>query len=228
METSLTNRPQFKFIWSQDAQEKYAAVDPDTDTKHQIFQADKYNKGWVVEKEPEQWQNYLQLITDMKLLELLENGFFNWFDDVTYIKNSLCFNNGVLYISLVDGNINNTPSQQDTTSWTQVYTLSASDYDNGVADLLSKVSSHVTSTGNSNPHEDDVATIGGYTQQEIDNMFSAGNTATMAHHIADKDNPHNVTCAQLKILPIEGGVFTGIVNFSGGLNYNKYYIGWIH
>lgn len=228
MEESETHRPEFRFVWANSARTPYEAVDPDTDVNHKIFQKDKYEKGWVAEKEPEQWQNFVQQITDMKILEMLENGFFKWFNDIVYPKNSLCISDGVLYISLVNDNENNSPSPQDKTNWTQAYTLSASDYEGGLASLLSKTSNHISLTGSANPHKDDITTIGGYTQQQIDNMFSAGNSSTMAHHIADKNNPHKVTYQQLNILPKSGGKFVGEVTFSGGLNHNKFYIGWIN
>ncbi|MEY6830940.1 hypothetical protein [Enterobacter roggenkampii] len=89
------------------------------------------------------------------------------------------------------------------------------------------MSSHIAATGGANPHQDDVTTIGGYTEEQINEMFSPDNPETMAHHIADKNNPHKVTCEQLDILPKEGGVFTGTVKFSGGINVGGAYIGWI-
>lgn len=224
-----TSRISLPAVWAETAETQYAPVDPDLDTAHFLFIENRYQSlGWQTgEIEPEQWQNFLQQITDLKINECLQYGFFNWFADVVYLTNSICFFNGDLYISLADNNVGHSPDEAGSKYWTLVFTISGSEYESTIPDLVNKVSTHIAATGSANPHQDDVTTIGGYTEEEIDEMFSPDNPETMAHHVADMNNPHEVTCEQLQILPKEGGIFTGIVKFSGGINIGNGFIGWI-
>ncbi|MBI0275398.1 hypothetical protein I6H07_06060 [Hafnia alvei] len=213
-----TSRKSYPLVWSINADAIYAATDPDLDTEHPIYIENRYEAiGWQAEKLPEQWQNFLQQITDLKLKEALENGVFGWFPDVFYTLGTVVWYEGVLYIQTsTTDSINQIPNESG--NWDTISDISYDGYTNSLQVLVDNDNKHETSLGSSNPHQDDITTIGGYTQEEIDNMFSSDVEGTMANHIANHNNPHNVTCEQVSILPKSGGTFTGVVNFAGGIS----------
>lgn len=55
-------------------------TDPDLDVNHPGGQGgnNKYEHGWVVEKEPHQWANFIYNNVDVSIKELLENGTLLW------------------------------------------------------------------------------------------------------------------------------------------------------
>ncbi|MEY6830939.1 hypothetical protein [Enterobacter roggenkampii] len=66
------NRMSLPAVWAETAVTQYASVDPDLDTTHFLFIADRYKSlGWQAgETEPEQWQNFLQQLTDIKIKKM--------------------------------------------------------------------------------------------------------------------------------------------------------------
>lgn len=222
-----TERQQNKDIWAENADEEFASVDPDLDTEHSLFVEDRYSTvGWQSgEKEPEQWQNFLQQITDLKITESMQYGLMYWYSDVQYHIGSVCNYNGFTWVALNE-NINTEPAE-DSTDWDYVFSLSYQSYTANITELATTTETHLNAVGSVNPHEDDVTTIGGYTQDEIDYIFSPDNPDSFNHHINDKDNPHKVTWEQLNTLPTSGGIFTGVVTFEDGVNIGPAFLGWI-
>ncbi|MCX8966797.1 hypothetical protein EHW66_17950 [Erwinia psidii] len=224
---TFTERPTQKLIWAQNAESSSQPTDPDKDTTHYIYKPDRYESiGWQSgEKPPEQWQNFLQHITDLKLKEGMTNGILCWYEDVSYKSGALCSFNNLIYKSMSEGNSGNMPDESD--QWELVFTILQDTYTDSLSGLVELVEKHVASTGEDNPHEDHITPIGGYTIKEVDNMLSASGSNTMAAHILNYNNPHKLTCKQLNVLPAsEGGTFRGVVTFAGGILIGDGYIGW--
>jgi len=223
-----TNRQKLGNIWGENADAEFEATDPDTDITHALYVENRYKSiGWQDgEKEPEQWQNFLQQITDVKISEIATNGLFDWFEDVPYLLGSVCVHGTSLWICQ-KGNTASEPTDSDNEYWQCSYSLNKEQYTDSVDAIDTQVTTHINQKGPDNPHEDNIEDIGGYNTEYIDNLFSADNQDSFNHHVQDMDNPHEVTCQQLNILPKDGGVFTGTVCFNGGLNIGSAFIGWI-
>ena len=84
-------------VWASSATSE--VTDPDLDVNHPGGQGgnQKYEKGWIVEKEPHQWANFIYNNIDVSLKELLEAGSLNWDNTVNYKKDSLVIYNEELY-----------------------------------------------------------------------------------------------------------------------------------
>ncbi|MBG6243003.1 MAG: hypothetical protein EKE20_14795 [Candidatus Symbiopectobacterium sp. Dall1.0] len=214
----MTKRIPFNEVWSSKAEKKYAAVDPDLDTSHPIFVKDKYQGvGWTTEKEPEQWQNFLQQITDIKLKDLFENGIVDWHSDVQYPYRSIVRYKEKLYLQLANGiSIGEEPEKSG--RWIEVSSYIADSFRAELKTLNKSISDHTTKVGASNPHDDDIVTIGGYVKKKIDELLSGQNEDLLAYHKTRKDNPHNVTPIQAGCLSAkDGGAFTGDITFLYGV-----------
>jgi hypothetical protein len=215
---SFTTRPDVKLVWASNAVDEYSAKDPDTDTQHHLFIEDRYESiGWKRgEKPPEQWQNFLQQISDAKLQDVISTGVFSWFSDVTYPKGAIAVSGGNLYISVIDNNVGN--ELGSASSWMPICYLNAEDYNASLQTLVTACNNHIDSLSTTNPHNDNIRFFNGYTIEEIDEMLSADGDNNMAAHVRNKGNPHNLTCEQVNVLSAkDGGVFTGTVRFSSGI-----------
>lgn len=207
----MTKRLAYPAAWAQNGQ----AVDPDLDTTHLSYEANRYaTKGWHSEKPPEQWQNFLSQISDLKVISLLVDGIQQWDSGVTYELNSLSKVAGVVYIrvSIV------TPVKSPELSgsgWDILIDQTALGFNNLVQGLVDKMSAHNAA---SNPHEDDIHNVvgGGYLKAEVNPKFdSATDPKTIVYHMGQSGQAvHGETVAQIGTLPaVEGGTFSGPVIF---------------
>lgn len=211
----MTNRfKDLDLIWAVNGEVK----DPDLDTTAHGYVKDKYAKGWVVEKEPHPWQNFLQQITDLKLNIFASETYPEYEIGITYPLGSLFKSNGVVYRATANGA---TP----TSNSVKVLSQTADDIATSVANLTNSLTSHMSKV---NPHNDTIEAIGGYSSDAIDYKLTDNtNPNTLAYHVARTGaTVHGETPAQLGTLPTSGGTFTGQVTFLDKLLFgNKSIIG---
>lgn len=206
----MTNRLSYPEYWAQDG----VALDPDLDTTAPSYVPDRYETvGWEAEKPPEQWQNFLTQITDLKIREMLEGGILQWCDTVTYSLGAFAIVDGKIYKKHeeVAGNIN--PSTSGS-GWQEVLETNLVAYNEKVQYLKNTFNAHMAEQ---NPHKDTVDTIvdGTYLQEYVyDRYASADRITTIVYHMSRTGaTVHRVTPAQLGTLPVGGGTFTGPVSF---------------
>lgn len=197
----MTQRLKFKFPWAQDGE----VTDPDLDTTAPSFIANRYaNLGWEVEKPPNEWQNFLSQISDLKIISLLFGGIAEFDSSVTYPVGAVSSLNGVVRVNT-------------STGWEEIMDLKQVDYLNDVSNLKSIYDNHMAAT---NPHQDTVDTITDktYSKTTIDDAFgSSTDPRTIVHHKLQMGRVHQETPEQLGTLPTSGGTFTGPVTFLGGM-----------
>lgn len=199
----MTQRLKFKFPWAQDGE----VTDPDLDTTAPSFIANRYaDIGWEVEKPPNEWQNFLSQISDLKIISLLFGGIAEFDSGVTYQVGAVSSLNGVVRV--------NTP-----TGWEEIMDLKQVDYLNDVSNLKSAYDNHLAAT---NPHQDTVDTITDktYSKTTIDDDFgSPTDPRTIVYHKLQMGRVHQETPEQLGTLPTSGGKFTGPVSLLGGMKF---------
>lgn len=199
----MTQRLKFKFPWAQDGE----VTDPDLDTTAPSFIANRYaDIGWEVEKPPNEWQNFLSQISDLKIISLLFGGIAEFDSGVTYQVGAVSSLNGVVRV--------NTP-----TGWEEIMDLKQVDYLNDVSNLKSIYDNHLAAT---NPHQDTVDTITNktYSKTTIDDDFgSPTDPRTIVYHKLQMGRVHQETPEQLGTLPTSGGKFTGPVSLLGGMKF---------
>lgn len=197
----MTQRLKFNFPWAQDGEVK----DPDLDTTAPSFIADRYaNLGWGVEKPPNEWQNFLSQVSDLKIISLLFSGIAEFDSSVTYQVGAVSSLDGVVRVYTPKG-------------WEEILDLKKVDYLNNVSNLKSIYDGHLAAT---NPHKETVNTITDktYSKTDIDNAFgSTTDPRTIAYHKLQTGRVHQETPQQLGTLPTSGGTFTGPVTFLGGM-----------
>lgn len=197
----MTQRLKFNFPWAQDGEVK----DPDLDTTAPSFVENRYaNQGWEVEKPPNEWQNFLSQISDLKIISLLFSGIAEFDSSVTYQVGAVSSLNGVVRVYTSKG-------------WEEVMDLKKVEYLNDVNNLKSLYDKHLAET---NPHKETVDTITDktYNKTAIDNAFgSTTDPRTIAYHKLQTGRVHQETPQQLGTLPTSGGTFTGPVTFLGGM-----------
>ena len=201
-------------------------TDPDLDATHPGGQggAGKYAKGWVPEKEPHQWINFVFQQVDVNFEELLQQGFLIWDASVTYAKGGLTFFNGLTYHAL-SSNINQQPDTNPTIWDSGVANMSEDDWRITANQFTNDLSAHIAKKGpTQNAHNTTIAQAGGYNKATIDGKFKAS-IDELSNHKKDFQNPHNLTLAQVNCLPAaSGGIFTGLVTMyqmqlMGSANY---------
>lgn len=199
----MTQRLKFKFPWAQDGE----VTDPDLDTPAPSFIANRYAElGWEVEKPPNEWQNFLSQISDLKIISLLFGGIAEFDSSVTYQVGAVSSLSGVVRV--------NTP-----TGWEEIMDLKQVDYLNDVSNLKSVYDNHLAAT---NPHQDTVDTITDktYSKTTIDDDFgSPTDPRTIVYHKLQMGRVHQETPEQLGTLPTSGGKFTGPVSLLGGVKF---------
>lgn len=199
----MTQRLKFKFPWAQDGE----VADPDLDTTAPSFIANRYaDLGWEVEKPPNEWQNFLSQISDLKIISLLFGGIAEFDSSVTYQVGAVSSLNGVVRV--------NTPA-----GWEEIMDLKQVDYLNDVSNLKSAHDNHLAAT---NPHQDTVDTITDktYSKTTIDDDFgSPTDPRTIVYHKLQMGRVHQETPEQLGTLPTSGGKFTGPVSLLGRMKF---------
>lgn len=207
----MTKRLAYPAAWAQNGQ----AVDPDLDTTHLSYEANRYaTKGWHSEKPPEQWQNFLSQISDMKIISLLVDGIQQWDSGVTYQVGALSKVAGVSYIRVSVVTPVKSPELSGS-GWDRLVDPTALGFNNLVQGLIDKLSAHNAA---SNPHEDDIHNVigGGYIKSEVDPKFaSATDPKTIVYHMGQAGQAvHGETVAQIDTLSAAlGGTFSGPVIF---------------
>lgn len=207
----MTKRLAYPAAWAQNGQ----AVDPDLDTTHPSYEANRYaTKGWYSEKPPEQWQNFLSQISDMKIISLLVDGIQQWDSGVTYQVGALSKVAGVSYIRVSVVTPVKSPELSGS-GWDKLVDPTALGFNNLVQGLIDKLSAHNAA---SNPHEDDIHNVigGGYIKSEVDPKFaSATDPKTIVYHMGQAGQAvHGETVAQIDTLSaVDGGAFSGPVIF---------------
>lgn len=207
----MTNRLAYPAAWAQNGQ----AVDPDLATTHLSYEANRYaTKGWHSEKPPEQWQNFLSQISDMKIISLLVDGIQQWDSGVTYQVGALSKVAGVSYIRVSVVTPVKSPELSGS-GWDRLVDPTALGFNNLVQGLIDKLSAHNAA---SNPHADDIHNVvgGGYIKSEVDPKFaSATDPKTIVYHMGQAGQAvHGETVAQIDTLSAAlGGTFSGPVIF---------------
>lgn len=197
----MTTRLKFQFPWAQDGE----VADPDLDTTNPSYIADRYaDLGWEAEKPPNEWQNFLTQISDLKIISLLFSGIAEFDDSVTYQVGAVSTLDGVVRIKTATG-------------WDDILDVKSVDYLNDLASLKLLYDNHMAAT---NPHQDTVETLTdkSRTKEYLDNAFgSPTNPLTIVYHKLQEGRVHQETPQQVGTLPTSGGTFTGPVSFLGGI-----------
>ena len=207
----MTKRLAYPAAWAKNGQ----AVDPDLDTTHPSYEANRYStKGWHSEKPPEQWQNFLSQISDMKIISLLVDGIQQWDSGVTYEVGALSKVAGVAYIRVSIVAPVKSPELAGS-GWDKLVDPTALGFNNLVQGLVDKLSAH---NAESNPHQNDIHNVvgGGYVKSEVDPKFASGaDPNTIVYHMDQMGQTvHNETIEQIGTLSsATGGTFSGPVIF---------------
>lgn len=209
----MTKRLSYLRTWAQGG----VKTDPDLDTKHPSFIANRYNNvGWKAEKPPEQWQNFLSNITDEKIKDFIKSGVPIWDATVAYQPGAFVVaGNGVLYVN----DTNTVVTGKDPANGAP-WQVTADKFKTGleakVKEFVDKYNAHLAAD---NPHKDTIEGIGGVNVGYVDNGFGDPTDArTIVNHKNRTGAVHSETATQLGTLSASaGGVFTGVVNFLAGI-----------
>lgn len=189
-----------------------ATIDPDLDAAHPSGNGGpgKYALGWIPEKEPHQWINFLYGSQDEAMGKGMASGRMPRESSVSYKLGALTHSaTRVLQVALVD-------NPATTEHWDD---CAAGDSKPVLTTWLTyntnTMNAHIDKKGpTQNAHNTTVGQAGGYTKEEA-NAANNANLSSINNHKARKDNPHNVTYTQLNALSATlGGTFSGTVNFS--------------
>ena len=190
-----------------------AVTDPDLDNNHPGGQGgnQKYEHGWIVEKEPHQWANFIYNNVDLSIKDCLESGTLPWESGVTYRKDSICVYGGVMFRAIKQ-NINHKPIDYPA-DWEIVPYAAASSFESYVENMYTVLYSHESMTGpTSNIHRTTAAQAGTYTKEESDAKIKVVQDDLDLHKV--QPNPHNLDAEDVGTLDKnKGGHFTGVVTY---------------
>lgn len=192
----MTKRALFPNYWASGG----VAIDPDLDTTAPSYEPNRYEtKGWHSEKPPEEWQNFLTQIGDLKIIEWIISGIPPLDASVTYQNGAVYQSGGVVYV--VVGGVGK-----------PVISLKSTEYTGFVTGLQNAINNHLAAD---NPHQDTVNTLvdKSYIKTDVDNFFgSASDPRTIVYHKnLTGGSVHGETPAQVGTVPASGGTFTGPV-----------------
>ncbi|QHJ79800.1 MAG: hypothetical protein [Caudoviricetes sp.] len=199
------------------------AIDPDLDTKHQSYIADRYATiGWKAEKPPNEWSNYLYQISDEKIMWLLQEGIATFDVSVSYPKWGLTRVGAIIYKNISSTAAVNKPPASNPTIWQPVLTYDKATFDGFVKGLQDSLAAHLAAD---NPHQDNIHDIGGYEKQEVDIMFdNDADPKTIGYHTNRTGKVHSETPKQVGTLPAATTAtertFTGDVHFLQSVAFN--------
>lgn len=205
----MTTRPRLDSLWA--SKDISQIADPDLDSNHPSGEGGvgKYIKGWISEREPHQWANYLYRRYDDVALEYAERGFSLYRAELKYSKGSIVWaSNGKNYVALKDTSADPTVSAD----WgLTLVSLGEAQVRQQMATMEALLASH--RLRKDNPHGVSLNQLNVYSKLEIDAMGIAFADA-LAGHTASQANPHAVTADQIGSVPAAGGEFDGIVGFN--------------
>lgn len=191
----MTKRLLYTNYWAEGG----TATDPDTDTTHPSYVPNKYSLGWISQKPPEEWQNFLSQITDEKVINMIIEGIPYADASVTYGEGAIFKNAGKIYV--MDGG-----------TAKEVMDIDGASYSSLVANLNSTLSAHLAAD---NPHQDTVNTLVDktYIKTDVNSFFGSPTDprTIVFHKLQMGASVHGETPAQLGTLPVAGGTFTGPV-----------------
>ena len=210
----MTNRFPHDRHWGSDP--SAFVVDAETDTGHPSGRGGpgKTAKGWVVESEPEEWENFNLKLRDDRELEKLQKGLNIWDAEVSYKLGGITKYNAVYYVSLQASNLNKIPSSNPTW-WSEVKFTTWDAFTTTIASMTSQLTSH--KTPGVIAHGETIGQIGGSTKSYIDNAIQ-GVQNTLDAHIPLTNNPHVETAAGVGTIPKTGGDFNGRINYTNGMS----------
>lgn len=209
----MTNRLKYPTPWASGG----TAKDPDLDTTHPSYIADRYaTVGWKSEKPPEEWQNFLSQISDDKIIERIVKGIVEFDSTVTYTEGAVYAKSGKWY--KIEGGVEK-----------EILSINLAEYSSLISTLNGLITSHLSAD---NPHNDTIGGLvgGGYEKPAVDDAFgSPTDPKTIVYHKARVDvAAHGETPEQIGTLPVTGGKFTGRIGFlskllngSGYLQFNR-------
>jgi len=190
-----------------------ATIDPDLDASHPSGHGGpgKYALGWVPEKEPHQWINFLYGAQEEAIGKGLSSGIFPRESSVSYKLGALTHSptTRVMQVALV-----NAPTLAS--HWGDCAAgNSKSVMDAWVSYNTTTMNTHIGKKGpTQNAHNTTVGQAGGYTKEEA-NTKNNVNLLNINNHKANNSNPHQVSYVHLGALSATlGGTFTGTVNMS--------------
>ena len=206
----MTTRPRLDSLWA--SKDISQIADPDLDSNHPSGEGGvgKYIKGWISEREPHQWANYLYRRYDDVALEYAERGFSLYRAELKYSKGSIVWaSNGKNYVALKDTSADPTVSAD----WgLTLVSLGEAQVRQQMATMEALLASH--RLRKDNPHGVSLNQLNVYSKLEIDAMGIAFADA-LAGHTASQANPHAITHTQLGTLTVQaGGAFTGKISFT--------------
>lgn len=206
------NRPQLDEVWAnQAAPEDIGDADSFVPTNPEYPEQveNQYTAGWFVSpdddlvKQPHQWVNSWQQSVDWQLQNWYGAG-FGWAQEVTYKPGAVAYEGSTRYIAKVENTGLQPTLNPDT--WEPAAFHTETEADQGYTRVKTKQDTH--EARRDNPHEVDTEDVDGYTKAQIDQKVEE-ELADANNHINDKGDPHEVTPAQLEVLPETGGAFTG-------------------
>lgn len=176
------------------------ATDPDTDTTHPSYIANRYATiGWKAEKPPNEWDNYLYQITDAKILWLMQIGIQGYDTGVSYAPGSITLSGSTFYKNISTTAALNKPPATTPLVWQKLMELDGVTFTTLLAALTKKLNDHLAAD---NPHNDNIEQIGGvqkeYTFTALDDDTDP---QTIKYHIKQTGRVHSETPKQLGTLP---------------------------
>lgn len=191
-----------------------AVTDPDLDISHPGGQGGnkKYEHGWIVEKEPHQWANFIYNNVDLSIKDRLENGTLSWESGVTYHKDSICIDSGVMFRA-INQNINHRPVSYPA-DWEAVPYAIADSFESYIENVYAVLHPHEGMIGPTiNVHQTTAAHANTYTKEESDAKIKIVQDDLDAHEA--QSNPHNLDADDVGTVDItKGGHFTGVVTYN--------------
>lgn len=191
-----------------------AVTDPNLDINHPGGNGgnNKYEHGWIVEKEPHQWANFIYKNVDVSIEDLLKNGTLVWESTPTYHYNCICIYNSVMYRALVS-NANKVPSSNPT-YWEVIPYGTSTDFANYINTVSSGLVAHMAIVGpTDNAHNTTAAQADTYTITESGAKIKVVQDDLDLHE--SQSNPHNLDAIDVGCLgAVAGGHFTGTVLYS--------------
>lgn len=193
------------------------ATDPDTDTTHPSYIANRYATiGWKAEKPPNEWDNYLYQITDAKIIWLLQQGIQTWDSGVSYPVGSITMNAGIFYKNISTAVALNKPPATTPLVWQKIIELDGVTFTALLTALTKKLTDHLAAD---NPHNDNIEQIGGVQKEYTFNALDDdADPQTIKYHTKQRGKIHSETPKQVGTLPAATttteNTFTGDVAFS--------------